>query len=55
MTGLNKYDDKKKREIRRKLHKEKDFRSGSATASRSGLFPKRKKNYLEDDYEATNS
>ena len=43
MTGLNKYEDKQKREIRRKFHKEKDFR-----------YPKRKKNYIEeDDYDET--
>jgi len=38
MSGLNKYDDKQKREMRRKLHKEKDFR-----------FPKRSKNVIEED------
>ena len=38
MVGLNKYEDKKKREIRRKFHKEKDFR-----------YPKRKKNYIEEE------
>jgi len=45
MVGLNKYEDKQKREIRRKFHKEKDFR-----------YPKRKKNYIEEedieDYDA---
>lgn len=51
MTGLNKYDDKKKREIRRKFHKEKDFRSGKATASRAGLYPKRNKDRIEDEDE----
>ena len=38
MSGLNKYDDKQKREMRRKLHKEKDFR-----------FPKRNKNVIEEE------
>lgn len=38
MTGLNKYEEKQKREMRRKFHKEKDFR-----------FPKRKKNFIEED------
>lgn len=40
MSGLNKYDEKQKREMRRKFHKEKDFR-----------FPKRKKNQIEEDYD----
>jgi len=38
MSGLNKYEEKQKREIRRKFHKEKDFR-----------FPKRSKNVIEED------
>lgn len=44
MTGLNKYDDKKKREIRRKFHKEKDFR-----------FPKRNRNRIEEEDETDDS
>lgn len=38
MVGLNKYDEKQKREMRRKFHKEKDFR-----------YPKRKKNVIEGE------
>jgi hypothetical protein len=38
MSGLNKYEDKRKREVRRKFHEEKDLR-----------FPKRKTNDIEDE------